>query len=218
MKAEPIMVIFMSRHAKEKIERRLGEQLFLKGERCLGPKCAVVRRNYPPGIQGIKRRRKDSSEYGALSREKQKVRYFYGIDNKDIKRYTETALKRRGVFSFHVLQLLERRLDNVVFRLGFAESRRQARQMVTHGLVKVNGKIVRTPSYQVVRGDEIALKQGAVKSLLVTAAALRIKKYEPPRWLEIDKAGQTGSVLRIPEESDVEIIFDASKIKEFYSR
>lgn len=203
---------------REKIERRLGERLFLKGSRCLGPKCAVVRRNYPPGIQGTKRRRKDSSEYGSLSREKQKVRYFYGIDNKDIKRYTEAALKRRGVFSFHVLQLLERRLDNVVFRLGFAESRRQARQMVTHGLVMIGGRTVRTPSYQVRKGEEVALKEGATKSLLVAAAEQRIKKYEPPQWLQIDKAKRTGSVLRVPGEGDVEIIFDASKIKEFYSR
>lgn len=203
---------------REKIERRLGERLFLKGDRCLGPKCAVVRRNYPPGIQGTKRRRKDSSEYGALSREKQKVRYFYGIDNKGIKRYTETALKKRGVFSFHVLQLLERRLDNVVFRLGFAASRRQARQMVGHGLVLIGGKTVRTPSYQVAKGEEIGLKEGSAKSPLVTAAEQRIKKYEPPQWLQIDKLKRTGSVLRIPEEGDVEIIFDASKIKEFYSR
>lgn len=203
---------------REKIERRLGERLFLKGDRCLGPKCAVVRRNYPPGIQGTKRRRKDSSEYGALSREKQKVRYFYGIDNKDIKRYTESALKKRGVFSFHILQMLERRLDNVVFRLGFAASRRQARQMVGHGLVKVGAKIVRTPSYQVAKGEVISLKEGAAKSALVTAAEQRIKKYESPQWLQIDKVKRTGTVLRIPEEGDVEIIFDASKIKEFYSR
>ncbi len=202
----------------EKIERRLGERLFLKGDRCLGSKCAVVRRNYPPGIQGTKRRRKDSSEYGALSREKQKVRYFYGIDNKDIKGYTKTALKKRGVFSFHILQLLERRLDNVVFRLGFAASRRQARQMVAHGLVMIGGKTVRTPSYQVTKDEEIALKEGSVKSPLVTEAEQRIKKYEPPQWLQIDKLKRTGSILRIPEEGDVEIIFDASKIKEFYSR
>lgn len=202
----------------EKIERRLGERLFLKGDRCLGSKCAVVRRNYPPGIQGTKRRRKDSSEYGALSREKQKVRYFYGIDNKDIKGYTKTALKKRGVFSFHILQLLERRLDNVVFRLGFAASRRQARQMVAHGLVMIGGKTVRTPSYQVAKDEEIALKEGSVKSPLVTEAEQRIKKYEPPQWLQIDKLKRTGSILRIPEEGDVEIIFDASKIKEFYSR
>lgn len=208
----------MTIRMREKIERRLGERLFLKGDRCLGPKCAVVRRNYPPGIQGTKRRRKDSSEYGALSREKQKVRYFYGIDNRDIKRYTEAALKKRGVFSFHVLQLLERRLDNVVFRLGFAASRRQARQMVGHGLVLIGGKTVRTPSYQVAKGEEISLKEGAAKSSLVTAAEQRIKKYEPPQWLQIDKSKRTGSVLRIPEEGDVEIIFDASKIKEFYSR
>lgn len=208
----------MTIRMREKIERRLGERLFLKGDRCLGPKCAVVRRNYPPGIQGTKRRRKDSSEYGALAREKQKVRYFYGIDNKGIKRYTETALKKRGVFSFHVLQLLERRLDNVVFRLGFAASRRQARQMVGHGLVLIGGKTVRTPSYQVAKGEEIALKEGTAKSPLVTAAEQRIKKYEPPQWLQIDKLKRTGSVLRIPEEGDVEIIFDASKIKEFYSR
>ncbi|MBI3442938.1 MAG: 30S ribosomal protein S4 [Candidatus Sungbacteria bacterium] len=208
----------MARKILEKTERRLGERLFLKGTRCVGPKCAVVRRNYPPGIQGTKRRRKDSSEYGSLSREKQKVRYFYGIDNKDIKRYTEAALKRRGVFSFHVLQLLEQRLDNVVFRLGFAESRRQARQMVTHGLVMIGGTPVRTPSYQVAKGEEIALKEGAAKSPLVAAAEQRIKKYEPPKWLEVDKTKHIGSVLRVPEEGDVEIIFDTSKIKEFYSR
>ena len=90
----------MARKVLEKTERRLGERLFLKGERCNGPKCAVVRRNYPPGIQGTKRRRKESSEYGSLLREKQKIRFFYGIDNKDIKRYTQAALKKRGVFSF----------------------------------------------------------------------------------------------------------------------
>ena len=208
----------MSSHLKEKTERRLGERLFLKGDRCLGPKCAVVRRNYPPGMQGTKRRRKDSSEYGSLSREKQKVRYFYGIDNKDIKRYTETALKRRGVFSFHVLQLLERRLDNVVFRLGFAESRRQARQMITHGLVMINHKIVRTPSYQTRKGEKVILKERAIQSPLGVSAAERIKKCEPPQWLEIDRSTRAGSVLRIPEEGDVEIIFDISKIKEFYSR
>ena len=200
------------------MERRLGERLFLKGERCIGPKCAVVRRNYPPGIQGTKRRRKESSEYGSLLREKQKIRFFYGIDNKDIKRYTQAALKKRGVFSFHVLQMLEQRLDNVVFRLGFADSRRQARQMVTHGLLLIGGKTVRTPSYQVRRDEVITLKEGATKSPLVTAAEQRIKKYEPPQWLRIDKVKRTGSVLRTPEEGDMEIIFDASKIKEFYSR
>ena len=208
----------MARKVLEKTERRLGERLFLKGERCNGPKCAVVRRNYPPGIQGTKRRRKESSEYGSLLREKQKIRFFYGIDNKDIKRYTQAALKKRGVFSFHVLQMLEQRLDNVVFRLGFADSRRQARQMVTHGLLLIGGKTVRTPSYQVRRDEVISLKEGATKSPLVTAAEQRIKKYEPPQWLRIDKVKRTGSVLRTPEEGDLEIIFDASKIKEFYSR
>ena len=208
----------MTTRLREKIERRLGERLFLKGSRCVGPKCAVVRRNYPPGIQGTKRRRKESSEYGALSREKQKVRFFYGIDNKDIKRYTEQALKKRGVFSFHILQMLEQRLDNVVFRLAFAESRRQARQMVTHGLVMIAGKTVRTPSYQVRKGEEITLKEGAAKSPLVEHAEQRIKKYEPPQWLQINKQKMAGAVLRVPEEGDFEIIFDASKIKEFYSR
>ena len=203
---------------REKIERRLGERLFLKGDRCLGPKCAVVRRNYPPGMQGTKRRRKESSEYGSLLREKQKIRFFYGIDNKDIKRYSEIALTKRGVFSFHVLQMLEQRLDNVVFRLGLADSRRQARQMVTHGLVVIGGKAVRTPSYQVRAGEVIGLKERATKSPLVEAAEQRIKKYEAPQWLTIDKQKRTGTVVRYPEEGDLEIMFDASKIKEFYSR
>ena len=208
----------MTIRIREKIERRLGERLFLKGSRCLGPKCAVVRRNYPPGIQGTKRRRKDSSEYGSLSREKQKIRFFYGIDNKDVKRYTELALKKRGVFSLAILKMLEQRLDNVVFRLGLADSRRQARQMVTHGLVIIGGKVVRTPSYQVRAGEVIGLKEHATKSLLVEAAEQRIKKYEAPQWLTIDKQKHIGTVMRSPEESDLEIMFDASKIKEFYSR
>jgi small subunit ribosomal protein S4 len=176
-------------------------------------------------MQGTKRRRKDSSEYGSLLREKQKIRFFYGIDNKDIKLYTQAALKKGGVFSFTILRMLERRLDNVVFRLGFAESRRQARQMVTHGLIQVahaskkaDAQTVRTPSYEIRKGEGVSLKEGSVKSPLVTAAEQRIKKYEAPQWLEIDKVKRVGTVLRAPEEGDLEIMFDASKIKEFYSR
>ncbi len=208
----------------EKVERRLGEKLFLKGQRCLGPKCAHIRRGYPPGVHGNKKRagkggrRRGLSEYGELLREKQKIRYLYGLDDKDIARYSKKAAATPGVFSSNLLRRLESRLDNAVFRLGLTESRRIARQVVNHGHVTVNGKRVSIPSYQVKKGDIIALKEKIIFSPLFSELEIRIKKYEAPQWLELDRDKKIGKVLRFPEADDAGITADVTKIKEFYSR
>jgi len=210
--------IFMSK-VLEKVERRLEEKLFLKGERCAGPKCAAVRRNYPPGMHGKSSRQKRGlSEYGKLLRYKQIVRFFYGLDDRDIRRYTKKAASEPGVFSSNFLQILERRLDNVVFRLGFAESRAQARHLVSYGHILVNGKRVNIPSYQVKKGEVITLKKSSLSSPLFAELDSRIKKIEVPAWLELDKTTKTGRVVDLPETSELETQLDATKIKEFYSR
>ncbi|MBI3420729.1 MAG: 30S ribosomal protein S4 [Candidatus Sungbacteria bacterium] len=205
----------------EKVERRLGERLFLKGDRCASPKCALVRRSYPPGPHGTGRgrgRRRESSEYGVLSREKQKIRFLYGLDNKGVRSYSMKASQQEGIFASRLFTLLERRLDNVLFRLGLADSRRSARQLIVHGHVFVQGKSMRSPSYQVHKDDVISLKEATLASPLFARAHLRLKNYTPPAWLILDKTKRTGSVVRLPEEGDFESTFDAAKIKEFYSR
>ena len=201
----------------EKVERRLGEKLLLKGSRCVGPKCAQVRRSYPPGVHGKKRKR-GSSEYGTLLREKQKIRYVYGLDDKDIKRYSMEAAGKPGVFSSRFLESLERRLDNVVFRLGFAESRRIARHLVGYGHVAVNGKTLNIPSYRVKVGDSVALKERTLKKGILPDLDASLKKVEPPAWLAIDKEKKIGKVLALPDAGAVETVTDVTKIKEFYSR
>ena len=200
----------------EKVERRLGEKLFIKGDRCAGPKCALVRRTYAPGVHG-KGRRREPSEFGMLFREKQKIRYIYGLDDKDLKRYITIAEAHKGAFAANVLKLLERRLDNVVFRLGFADSRRMARQVVGHGHITVNGKIVSIPSFQVKKGSVIAIKE---RSLATVFKGIddRLKPYAAPRWLALDKSKKSGTVVADPEADDVQTTVDITKIKEFYSR
>lgn len=204
----------------EKVERRLGEKLLLKGERCVGPKCAGIRRNYPPGAHGKSRtkKRRGSSEYGTILREKQKLRFLYGLDDREVRHYAGKAEARAGIFGSHFLRLLESRLDNAVFRLGFAPSRRQARQMVSHGHITVNGRRVTVPSYVVRKGETIAIKEKALGSPFLADLDLRLKKYEPPKWLHLDKNKKVGTVTGIPEMDECEIIADVAKVKEFYSR
>lgn len=205
---------------KEKIERRLGEKLGLKGERCLGPKCAMVRRAYPPGAHGKKKggRRRAGSEFGTLLKEKQKVRYSYGLDDKEIERYSNKAASKPGIYGANLVQMLETRLDNAVFRLGFVDSRRAARQLVCHGHVTVNGKTINVPSYTVKKGEVIALKEWTLGSGLAGNIELRMKKHEAPQWLVLDKNKKAGTVQRLPEPDDTGFTFDITKIKEFYSR
>jgi len=204
----------------EKTERRLGEKLLLKGDRCAGPKCALTRRAYPPGVHGAKktRRRKESSEYGALLKEKQKVRFLYGLDDNDIKRYNEKAALTGTVYATSFLKALECRLDNVVFRLGLAPSRRSAHQLVSHGQVAVNGKRIDVSSYQVKRGDRITLREKILSALLFAHLESRLKRHQPPRWLALDKKTKEGRVESFPQQDDFEVGLDITKIKEFYSR
>lgn len=203
----------------EKVERRLGEKLFLKGERCIGPKCAVIKRSYPPGVHGkSKKKKRASSEYGQLLREKQKVRFFYGLDDRDIERYSKKAAGRTGLFNSELVRLIESRLDNAVFRLGFADSRRSARMMVSHGHIIVNGKTVTIPSYRLKKGEEITIKEASLVSPLFTGLDLRLKKIEAPPWLNLDKIKKVGIPISLPEAEDLKETFEFAKIKEFYSR
>ncbi len=202
----------------EKVERRLGQKLGLKPERCSGPKCAAVRRAYPPGAHG-KARRRAPSEYGELLREKQKVRFLYGIDDTKMRAYIAKAAGRTGFFTAHLVRLLESRLDNVVFRLGFAASRRAARHCVKYGHITVNGRKVTIPSYQVRREDSIGIRGESRGSALFTDLDLRLKKYEPPLWLALDKGAKVGTVAGDPlPEGEGAPMADLIKIKEFYSR
>lgn len=202
----------------EKKERRLGERLHLKGERCLGAKCAAVRRNYPPGIQGKSKRRRASSEYSNLMREKQKVRFMYGLDAKDVARYSKEAVSKPGIFSQLFMRLVEGRLDNVVFRLGFADSRRIARQMVSHGHIAVDGKNLNIPSSRVKKGQVVSIKEKSLSSPLFSNLGAKLKKYEAPKWLNLEKDKRSGKVISLPEIDEGEVVADVMKIKEFYSR
>lgn len=201
----------------EKVERRLGEKLLLKGDRCSGPKCAMTRRNYPPGIHG-RRRRRGLSEFGELLQEKQKVRFLYGLDDHEIEGYVKKAQQRAGLFSVNFLSLLERRLDNAVFRLGLAASRRIARHLVSYRHVTVNGKTVSIPSYQVKKGETIGIREASQKSPLFAELDAKLKKYEPPKWLRLEKEKRQGIVTGIPEADDAQLTLDVAKIKEFYMR
>lgn len=204
----------------EKVERRLGEKLFLKGERCFGAKCALVRRAYAPGAHGKKKsgRRRTASNFSQLLTEKQKIRFLYGLDDKDIKRYATVAALKRGIFSQTLLSLLESRLDNAVFRLGITESRRAARQMVGHGHVRVNGRTARVPSHRVRKGDVIAPTERAARMPFWAAFLERSKKYQPPSWLRWNADARTGEVIADPEVVRADVSADPVKIKEFYSR
>lgn len=205
----------------EKVERRLGEKLFIKGDRCVGPKCASVRRAYPPGAHGKKKRggRGGGSEYGQLLRGKQKVRYLYNLDDKDIKRYATKAAQKVGIFSSNFFTMLEERLDNVVFRLGLVTSRRAARHAVKYGHILINGKIVNIPSYQVKKGETVTIKETSLPSGLFTNLDIRIKKYESPVWLTLDRNKKSGLVAGRPDANEgIASGIDFTKIKEFYSR
>ncbi len=201
----------------EKKERALGEKLFLKGERCAGAKCVMVRRNYPPGAHG-KRKRRASSEFGTLLREKQKVRFLYGVDDVTIRRYSKEAAFAKGVFSSNFWRILESRLDNVVFRLGFSVSRRAAQQAIAHGHVLVNGKTVTISSFRVSPGDVISLKERTARLGLFQDLGSTLARQQAPQWLLIDPEKKTGKIAKAPDVEDLETMFDATKIKEFYSR
>ena len=196
--------------------RREGEKLLLKGERCLTDKCAVDRRAYPPGEHGRGRRRKQS-EYLTQLREKQKARRYYGVLEKQFHRYYEIAAQQSGITGENLLRLLESRLDNVIYRLGFGASRRQSRQLVRHGHFTVNGRRVNIPSYRVKPDDMIVavLKSEGLKAVVADATDLTASV---PAWLQADHDNLVGKVLRRPERVDIDIPVQESLIVELYSK
>jgi small subunit ribosomal protein S4 len=194
--------------------RREGLKLFLKGERCLTEKCAVERRSYPPGEHG--RGRIKQSEYLIQLREKQKARRYYGLLEKQFRRTYEKASRGQGAPGENLLRLLETRLDNVVYRLGFAGSRAQARQLVRHGHFLVNGRRVNIPSYTVKANDVISLKPGSPVEQLVREATDLTASVAP--WLQADHDGLTGQVLRYPERDEIDVPVQESLIVELYSK
>ncbi len=196
--------------------RRVGEKLFLKGERCFTPRCAIERRRTTPGNQSGRRRR--VSDHGIQLREKQKARYIYGIMESQFRRYMAQAFKRPGVTGQYLLELLERRLDNAVYRLGFAESRRHARQLVLHGHFTVNGRKTNIPSYMLRPGDVIAWKESHKQRDFFKALTVDIPKRPVPHWLDLDTNNMTGNVSSVPTDEDLESAIDTRLIVEFYSR
>mgnify|MGYP005857603577 CR=1 FL=1 len=194
--------------------RREGEKLFLKGERCLTDKCAIERRSYPPGEMG--RGRVRQSEYLLQLREKQKARRFYGVLETQFRRYYEKASRQKGITGENLLRLLELRLDNVVTRLGFAASRRQARQLIRHGHFLVNGRRVDIPSYQVRIDDVIALKPGSPVETVVRSATDLVASVAP--WLQADYDALNGKILKTPERSEIDTPVREQLIVELYSK
>jgi len=192
-------------------------KLYLKGERCYSPKCAMERRPYPPGQHGQKRARRPS-DYAVRLREKQKLRRIYGISERQFRNLFEEASKKKGVTGSVFLGLLESRLDNVVYRLGFAVSRRQARQLVRHGHITVNGRRVDLPSYRVRPGDEIAVaeKSRSLELIRQNLEAMKGRKVGP--WLSLDVEGMKGKFLRLPDREDLALPVNEQLVIEFYSR
>ena len=194
--------------------RREGMKLFLKGERCLTEKCAIERRSYPPGEHG--RGRIKQSEYLLQLREKQKARRYYGILEKQFRNYYEKAAKAQGITGEALLRMLETRLDNVVYRLGFAASRAQARQLVRHGHFSVNGRRVNIPSFQVRPNDVVSLKAGSpVEQVVRDATDLTASVAS---WLQADHDNLTGKVLKLPERTDIDTPVQEQLIVELYSK
>ncbi|OAQ21080.1 SSU ribosomal protein S4p (S9e) [Thermosulfurimonas dismutans] len=193
-------------------------KLFLKGERCYTDKCAFERRSYPPGQHGQMQLRVKLSDYGIRLREKQKVKRIYGVSEKQFRRYFEKATRMKGQAGHNLLQLLERRLDNVVYRLGFAASRAQARQMVAHGWFTVNGRTVDIPSYIVDPGEVIELKEKYRNNTYIQENLEAVVRRGVPQWLELEAENFRGRVKALPTREDITMPIQESLIVEFYSR
>ncbi|MEJ2208686.1 MAG: 30S ribosomal protein S4 [Anaerolineae bacterium] len=202
-----------------KLCRREGEKLFLKGERCLSPKCAIERRNFPPGEHGRQAQyQRKVSDYGLQLRAKQKARRVYGVMERQFRRYFGEAERQRGLTGTNLLILLESRLDNVVYRLGFGASRPQARQWVRHGHIEVNGRRVNIPSYLVEPGDVVAVRAKSRQSPAFRELAQDLEHRAAPNWLSRDDELMTGRVLALPDRQDLDVTLDEQLIVEYYSR
>jgi small subunit ribosomal protein S4 len=197
--------------------RRQGEKLFLKGTKCQTEKCAAAKRAYPPGQHGQGRRQK-LSNYGMQLKEKQKVKRIYGVLERQFRKYFKIASKTKGVTGKVLLQLLERRLDNVVFRMGLGISRSQARQIVRHNLIAVNSQRVNIPSYLVVKDDLIEIKAKDKVKIKIKDNLELSKDRTVPSWLEFSAADMKGKVLRLPEKTDIQQPIQEQLIVELYSK
>jgi small subunit ribosomal protein S4 len=197
--------------------RRENLKLFLKGDRCFGEKCAFERRPYAPGQHGQRRGGK-ISDYRVQLREKQKVKRIYGVLEKQFRRYYERAEKQKGVTGTNLLILLESRLDNVVYRMGFAASRDQARQLVKHNHFRVNGRKVNIPSFQVKVGDEVEVKESSRKSGPIVEAMETVVRRGVPAWLEVDKENFKGTLKALPNREDLTMPIQEQLIVELYSK
>lgn len=208
----------MARYKDEqcRICRREGQKLFLKGERCFSDKCSVSRRNYGPGQHGQKKAK--LSEYGTQLREKQKTKSFYGVGEKQFRKYFEMASNKKGITGENLLQILESRLDNVVYRFGIGSSRAQARQIVNHGLIDVNGKKVDIVSYLVKAGDVIAIREIKQNKGIIKINEEANSGRPVPTWLEKDANKLGGKVLRLATREDIDLPVQEHLIVELYSK
>ena len=197
--------------------RREGMKLFLKGERCYTEKCAIEKRNLPPGQHG-KARKAKLAGYGLQLREKQKVKRIYGVLENQFRRYFEAAERQRGITGETLLQLLERRLDNVCYRLGLSTSRAQARQLVRHGHFLVNGKKVDIPSFSVRAGDVVSVKAGSAKNPAIAHAMEEVKGRGIPEWLQFDADKTSGRVVSLPTREQINLPVQEQLIVELYSK
>ncbi len=196
--------------------RRENVKLFLKGDRCYTDKCAFDRRPYPPGVHG--QRRSKPTEYGVRLREKQKVRHIYGLLERQFRRYFALADAAKGVTGENLLNNLERRLDSACFRLGFASTRTDARQLVRHKHVLVNGRVVNIPSFLVRPGDKITIHERSKKLGRIEQAQATASRREAPTWLELDTENLTGTVKTMPNREEITLPIQEQMIVEFYSR
>ena len=209
----------MARYTGEscRVCRREGEKLFLKGSRCYTDKCAIARRAYAPGQHGQKR--KKQSEYGTQLREKQKAKSFYGVLESQFRKYFEEAARSKGVTGTRLLQILESRLDNVVYRLGLATSRSQARQLVRHGHFEVNGVKVNIPSYLTKVGEVVKVKESSANSEIFKQIVEATENGRPvPTWLEADLSNKTGKIVALPSRDEIDLPVKEHLIVELYSK
>lgn len=197
--------------------RRAGEKLFLKGERCFTPKCAMVRKSYPPGVHGKSKKRKRTSEYGLQLQEKQKLKFTYGLREKQFSNYVTKSIARKIESGRVLSEFLESRLDNVIFRCGFSPSRTIARQIISHGHILVNNRKVNIPSYGVKPEDIIKLRPQSLKKGIFSNLDLFLKKHETAAWLSVDKSKKECKILTKPSDGVFSNI-NINAIIEFYSR
>jgi small subunit ribosomal protein S4 len=202
-----------------KLCRREGEKLFLKGERCFSQKCSFERRSYPPGLHGRQAQfRRKESDYRLQLREKQKVRHLYGLFERQFRRYFQQAQQQKGLTGENMLIILESRLDNVIYRLGLASSRAQARQLISHGHLEVNGRKMNVPSFLVSAGDKIAVRENSKKKTYFKDLAKELDAGRVPGWLNLDTKSLSGEVLNLPTRDQLDLTLNEQLFVEYYSR